>query len=92
VFTSKTKNEEKAMRLLLLATAATFVITGTAMADDTAKTHAKHHRDANASAEMASDVTPDLTLTPHDARLKNLRDSGYNAKQDIDAYGNIRQN
>ncbi len=82
------------MRLVLLAAAATFVITGSAMADDTVRSHSKHHRDANASIELASDpeVTPDQTLSPHDAYMKNLRDSGYNPKQDRDSYGNIRAN
>jgi hypothetical protein len=83
------------MRLLILAAAATLVLTGTAMADESAPTSAKgakhhHYREANASAPEGS--APADTLSAHDARLKNLHDSGYNPAGDRDAAGNIRQN
>jgi hypothetical protein len=87
------------MRLLILATAATLVLTGTAMAEDSAQTSVKgarhhHYRDANASvanASVAGDSAPADSLNAHDTYLKNLRDSGYNPSGDRDGAGNIRQ-
>jgi hypothetical protein len=81
------------MRLLILAAAATLVITGTAMADESVGTNAKgahhhHYRDANAS--VADDSVPADTLSAHDLHVKNLHDSGYNAASDVNAAGNIK--
>jgi hypothetical protein len=75
------------MRLLILATAATLVLTGTVSAKET-KHH--HYRDANAS--VAEGAAPADTLSAHDAHVLNLRDSGYNPAGDRDGVGNIRQN
>ena len=81
------------MRLLILAAAATLVITGTAMADGSVGTNVKgahHYRDANAS--VAKDSAAADTLSAHDAYMQNLHDSGYNSHGDRDAFGNVRQN
>jgi hypothetical protein len=81
------------MRLLILAAAATLVITGTAVADESVGTNAKgahhhHYRDANAS--VADDSVPADTLSAHELHVKNLHDSGYNAASDVNAAGNIK--
>jgi hypothetical protein len=75
------------MRLLILATAATLVLTGAVSAKEM-----KHHqfRDANASMAQGSGVSAD-TLSAHDAHILNLRDSGYNPSGDRDAAGNMGQ-
>ena len=83
------------MRLLILAAAATLVITGTAMADESVGTNVKgahhhHYRDANAS--VAKDSAAADTLSAHDAYMRNLHDSGYNSHGDLDPNGNMRQN
>jgi hypothetical protein len=75
------------MRLLILATAATLVLTGAVSAKE-AKHH--HYRDSNAS--VAEGAAPADTLSAHDAHLMNLRDSGYNPAGDRDGAGNIKQN
>lgn len=75
------------MRLLILAAAATLVLTGTVSAKET-KHH--HYRDANAS--VAEGSAPADTLSAHDTHILNLRDSGYNPAGDRDGAGNIRQN
>jgi hypothetical protein len=93
---SKTRNnEDHIMRLVILAAAATLVITGTAMAEDSVVTNVKgaqhhHYRDANAS--VAEGSAPADTLSAHDAHVKNLRDSGYNPAGDRDAFGNMKVN
>jgi hypothetical protein len=82
------------MRLLILAAAATLVLTGAAMADESAQTSAKvakHHHYREANALVAEGSAPADTLSAHDARVKNLHDSGYNPASDHDAAGNIRQ-
>ncbi len=81
------------MRLLILAAAATLAITGSAMADESVGTNAKgarhhHYRDANASAP--EDSVPADSLSPHDAHIRNLRDSGYNPARDFNAAGNVQ--
>jgi hypothetical protein len=76
------------MRLLILAAAATLVITGTAMAKE-GQHHHHHHHDVNAS--VAEGSSPADILSAHDAHIKNLHDSGYNPAGDHDAAGNIRQ-
>jgi hypothetical protein len=76
------------MRLLILAAAATLVVTG-AMARESVRHHVTHH---HASAPIAEGSAPADTLGAHDAYMKNLHDSGYNSHGDHDAYGNIRQN
>jgi hypothetical protein len=73
------------MRLLILAAAATLVLTGTVSAKET-----KHHHNANAS--VAEGSAPADTLSAHDAHVLNLRDSGYNPAGDHDGAGNIKQN
>jgi hypothetical protein len=81
------------MRLLILAAAATLMITGTAMAEESVRTSAKgahhhhHFRDANASA--AEGAAPIDTLGAHDLHMENLRDSGYNPAGDFNAAGNV---
>jgi hypothetical protein len=81
------------MRLLILAAAATLVITGTAMADESVGTNVKgahHYRDANAS--VAKDSAAADTLSAHEAHIKNLHDSGYNPASDFNSAGNVQTN
>ena len=85
------------MRLLILATASTLVLTGTAMADGSVQTDvmgAQHHyRDANASVPCsnAKASLPEhfVDANAHDMYIKNLRDSGYNPVCDRNANGNV---
>jgi hypothetical protein len=85
------------MRLLILATASTLVLTGTAMADGSVQTDvmgAQHHyRDANASVPCrnANASLPEhfVDANAHDMYIKNLRDSGYNPACDRNANGNV---
>jgi hypothetical protein len=83
------------MRLLILAAAATLVITGTAMADepgtDVKAVHHHHHNNREANASIAEGSIPADTLSNHDAYMKNLNDSGYNPKLDRDSSGNVKQ-
>src|ERR1700688_5246271 len=80
--TSKEKNEDHIMRLLILAAAATLVITGTAMAEESLGTNAKgahhHHHFRDANASVADGAAPIDTLSAHDLHMENFRDSGYN--------------
>jgi len=84
------------MRLLILASAATLVLTGTAMAGDSIQSpvkgthHHHHHLDANAS--IAGDSIPADTLSAHETRIQNLRDSGYNPADDFTSAGNVKVN
>jgi hypothetical protein len=86
------------MRLVILAAAATLVITGAAMADESDQanvtgTRHHHYRNANASvARSAAPVSSDPvdTLNAHDLHMRNLRDSGHNPASDVDANGNFR--
>lgn len=86
------------MRLLVLAVAATFAITGAAMADESApaSTSAVHHHHRHsgttASAAVTEGAAPIDTLNAHDARLKNLHDSGYNPAGDFTPSGTVKQN
>lgn len=86
------------MRLLILAAAATLAITGTAMADKSApaSTSAAHHHQRHsgktATAAVAEGAAPIDTLNAHDARLKNLHDSGYNPAGDFTPAGTVKQN
>ena len=81
------------MRLLILVTASTLVLTGTVMADQSVQTDvvgARHHyRDANAS--IAEGSAPADAAT-NEVYAKNLRDSGYNRAGDFDAAGNMKVN
>jgi hypothetical protein len=88
----KARNEDKTMRLIILATVATVGITSGVMASETTK-HVKktHYRDANASIAAEGSVPAD-TLSAHDLHMLNLRDSGYNPAGDRDAAGNIKAN
>jgi hypothetical protein len=82
------------MRLLVLAAAATLALGATAMADDSMPTSvkgAKHHHYREANASVVEGAAPADTLNAHDARVRNLRDSGYNPAGDRDGAGNIRQ-
>jgi hypothetical protein len=66
------------MRLLILAAAATLVITGTAQA-------AQHHhprRQHAINAPAAEGSVPADTLGAHDLYIRNLHDSGYNPAAD----------
>jgi hypothetical protein len=81
------------MRLLILTAAATLVIAGTAMADESVQTNVKgtrqqHYRDSNAS--IPGGMAP-VDASAHAMRIKNLHDSGYNPSGDVDAKGNIKQ-
>lgn len=82
------------MRLLALATAATFVLTGATMAN--AKTlHHHHYREAHASMQAvapADGAAPADSMSAHDSHMMNLRESGYNPASDHDAAGNMRSN
>jgi hypothetical protein len=80
------------MRLLILAAAATLVVSGAAMARESDHHHVAHHHYHNAVAPVAEGSIPADSLSNHDARMKNLHDSGYNPHGDLDPYGNIRQN
>jgi len=93
------------MRLLILAAAATLVITGTAMADPSDQTNvkgARHHNYRNANASIAKSSAPVNsapvnsgpadTLGAHDLYMKNLRDSGHNPASDVDANGYFKAN
>jgi hypothetical protein len=91
---SKTRNKEYIMRLLILTAAATLLITGTAMADNP-RHHHHHYRESNASAPAAYEPdgsAPADTLSAHDTYIRNLRESGYNPASDRDAAGNVRTN
>jgi hypothetical protein len=96
----KQETEEYTMRLVLLAAAATFVLTGTAMADESAPAHVRashhhHYREANASVPAVAAVdaaAPADTMSAHDAHMKNLRDSGYDPAGDRTAAGNLKAN
>ena len=78
------------MRLLILAAAATLVVTGAAMARESVHRHVMHHHYQNASAPIAEGSAPADTLSAHDAHMKNLHDSGYNPHNDLDAHGNVQ--
>ena len=81
------------MRILILAAAATLVVTGAAMARESVHHHhVTHHHSHDASAPNAEASAPADTLSAHDTYMKNLHDSGYNARGDLDANGNMRQN
>jgi hypothetical protein len=92
---STTRNEDHILRLLILTAAATLMITGAAMADESVGTNAKgshhhhHYRDANASAEDSASAD---TLSAHEMHIKNLHDSGYNPASDFNAAGNVQTN
>jgi hypothetical protein len=92
---SKTRKEDPTMRLVILTAAAALVITGTAMANESVQTNVKgarhhHYREANASvASVPADSIPADTLSAHETRVKNLRDSGYNPARDFNAAGNV---
>ena len=79
------------MRLLILAAAATLAVTGAATARESVHHHVTHHYH-NASAPPAEGSIPADSLGAHDARMKNLHDSGYNPHGDLDAVGNTKQN
>jgi hypothetical protein len=92
---SKTRNEDHAMRLLILTAAATLMITGTAMAGESVATNAKgahHHHYREANASVAGDAAPADTLSAHEAHIKNLHDSGYNPASDFNSAGNVQTN
>jgi hypothetical protein len=85
------------MRLLLLAAAASFVLTGAVVsAPAQAKTKHHHYREANASAPAAAPADPGAApadiMSAHDSHMKNLRDSGYDPKGDLTAAGNVKAN
>jgi hypothetical protein len=81
----KQETEDHIMRFLILAAAATHVITGTAMAAQ----HHHHHHYRDASASVAEGSAPADALGAHAAHIKNLHDSGYNPAGDFDAAGNL---
>ena len=80
-------------RFQTMAAAATLVITGTAMAEESVGTNAKgahhHHHFRDANASVAEGVAPIDTLSTHDLHTKNLHDSGYNPANDFNAAGNV---
>ncbi len=73
------------MRLLLITAAATLFVSGGAMA-------AQHHHHHHAAAPATEGTASADSMSPHDAHLKNLHDSGYNPSKDFDAAGNVRAN
>jgi len=83
------------MRLLILAAAATIAVTGAAVARESVHHHHHYHHvmhhDTSAPPAAEGSIPAD-SLGNHEARMKNLHDSGYNPHSDLDAYGNIRQN
>jgi hypothetical protein len=80
------------MKLVALTAAATLVLAGTAMAKET---HHRHHHhlvsEANAAAPSEAAIPAD-SMTPHQAHMQNLRDSGHNPHDDLDANGVMKQN
>jgi len=81
------------MRLLIFASLATFVITGTAMAGESVGTHAKHHQHLDTNASISEGSIPADTLNnAHETRIQNPRDSGSNPASDFDAAGNVQVN
>ena len=76
------------MRLLILAAAATLVITGTAMAVQ----HRHHNASVRAAnASVAEGSAPADTLGAHEVYIRNLRDSGYNPAANFDATGHMKE-
>jgi hypothetical protein len=85
------------MRLVLLAAAASFALTGAVMsAPAQAKTVHHRYREANASAPAAAPADPGAapadTMSAHDSHMMNLRESGYNPKDDLTSAGNVKAN
>jgi len=78
------------MRHLILTAAAVLVIASAATAS--ASAHTRHHHAHEASAPVAADAAPADSLSAHDAHIRNLHESGYNAHNDMDSHGNVRQN
>jgi hypothetical protein len=72
-------------RLLILTAAAALVVTASAAA------RTRHHHRAT-TAPAAEGAIPADALNAHDAYVRNLHDSGYNAHSDLDAHGNMRTN
>lgn len=83
------------MRLLLLTAAASFVLTGAAMADDPAPAkvaHHHHHHFREAHASAPADAAPVDLLNAHETYMQSLRESGYNPANDRTAAGNLKAN
>ena len=81
------------MRLLLLTAAASLVLTGAVMsAPAQAKTKHHHYRESNASAPADPGAAPADTMSAHDSHMMNLRESGYNPKDDLTSAGNVKAN
>jgi hypothetical protein len=78
------------MRLVVLAAVAAFAVTGAASAAH----HHHHHSGAPAAAAAATapGAAPVDTLSAHDARMKNLHDSGYDPAGDLTPAGTVKQN
>ena len=81
------------MRLILLAAAATFVLTGTAMANESAQAKAmRHHNYRNANALAPAKAAPVDIRNSHETYMKSLRQSGYDPAKDHTAAGNMKTN
>lgn len=84
------------MRLVLLIAAASFALAGAVSAPVQAKTKHHHYRESNASAPAAAPADPAAapadTMSAHDSHMMNLRESGYNPKDDLTAAGNVKAN
>ena len=80
------------MRLVILASAATLVFTGAAMATESIRTPHHHHHHLDANASIPEGAAPADVLGNHEVYIKNLHDSGYNPAKDYDTGGNIRAN
>ena len=86
------------MRLLLLTAAASFALAGAVVsAPLQAKTvHHHHYREANASTPAAAPADPAAapadTMSAHAAHMQNLRESGYDPKNDLTSAGNVKAN
>jgi hypothetical protein len=88
----KSKKRRNIMRLVILASAATLVFTGAAMATESIRTHHHHHHHLDANASIPEGAAPADVLGNHEVYIKNLHDSGYNPAKDYDTGGNIRAN
>jgi hypothetical protein len=84
----KSKTKDPIMRLLTLTTVLALAITGTAMA----KEKHSHHPVNDANASIVSDGVPADSMSAHESHIVNLRDSGYDPRNDFTASGTIKQN
>jgi hypothetical protein len=82
------------MRLLILTAAAALALAAPATAKET---HHRHASDSNASVAhsvvpTADPAAPADSMSPHDAHMLNLEESGYNPRSDFDGHGVMKTN